>query len=57
MMFAESAHRSADEMQHLADKTSRETASMHIITVVTLIFLPATFVAVREAGPHLLSLL
>ncbi|KAF6812143.1 hypothetical protein CMUS01_13119, partial [Colletotrichum musicola] len=45
MMFAESAHRSADQMQHLADKTSRETASMHIITVVTLIFLPATFVA------------
>ncbi|KAF6807764.1 hypothetical protein CSOJ01_07966 [Colletotrichum sojae] len=43
--FAESAHKATDQMKRLADKTSRETASMHIITGVTLIFLPATFVA------------
>lgn len=56
-MFAESAYKTADQMQRLADKTSRETASMHIITGVTLIFLPATFVAVRVVGPHIFSLI
>lgn len=33
-------------MQTMADKTRVETASMHVITVVTMVFLPATFVAV-----------
>ncbi|KAK3942689.1 hypothetical protein QBC46DRAFT_283190, partial [Diplogelasinospora grovesii] len=32
-------------MHKIAEKTERETASMHTITVVTLIFLPGTFVA------------
>ncbi|KAK3347004.1 hypothetical protein B0T25DRAFT_292699 [Lasiosphaeria hispida] len=44
--FQETARRSADQMQIIANKTKLETASMHVITVVTLIFLPATFVAV-----------
>ncbi|TDZ38588.1 hypothetical protein CTRI78_v010812 [Colletotrichum trifolii] len=33
------------QTKNIADKTARQTASMHVITVVTLIFLPATFVA------------
>ncbi|KAK0712016.1 hypothetical protein B0H67DRAFT_542053 [Lasiosphaeris hirsuta] len=43
--FQETARKSADQMQIIANKTKLETASMHVITVVTLIFLPATFVA------------
>ncbi|KAL3303926.1 serine/threonine protein kinase, partial [Colletotrichum asianum] len=45
MDFAHVAHESNGKMSLVADKTSRQTASMHVITVVTLIFLPATFVA------------
>lgn len=37
-------------MHTIAEKTERETALMHIITVVTLVFLPGTFVAVSVAG-------
>jgi hypothetical protein len=33
-------------MKIIANKTKLETASMHVITIVTLLFLPATFVAV-----------
>jgi flagellar biosynthesis/type III secretory pathway M-ring protein FliF/YscJ len=36
----------AREMQKVAEKTEKETTSMHIITLVTLVFLPGTFVAV-----------
>ncbi|KAK1833930.1 hypothetical protein QBC39DRAFT_344729 [Podospora conica] len=43
--FQETAQQSATQMQVIANKTKLETASMHVITVVTLIFLPATFVA------------
>ncbi|KAK1533583.1 hypothetical protein CPAR01_10291 [Colletotrichum paranaense] len=32
-------------MQVITDKTLKETTSMHVITIATLIFLPATFVA------------
>ena len=34
-------------MERIAFKTEQETASMHIITIVTLLFLPGTFIAVR----------
>ena len=34
------------EMNELARKTKTETASMKVITLVTLAFLPATFVSV-----------
>ena len=36
-------------MESIARKTQRETVSMHTITVVTLVFLPATFLAVRPS--------
>ncbi|KAK3324566.1 hypothetical protein B0T19DRAFT_428858 [Cercophora scortea] len=39
-----------ESMHKIAKKTERETASMHIITLVTLVFLPGTFVAVRLLG-------
>jgi hypothetical protein len=35
------------DMHDLATKTKKETVSMHSITVLTLCFLPGTFVAVR----------
>ena len=35
------------DLGRIAEKTERETASMHIITLVTLVFLPGTFMAVR----------
>lgn len=40
-------------MHKVAERTERETASMHIITLVTLIFLPGTFIAVRLGMPTL----
>ncbi|KAI8625924.1 hypothetical protein F5Y19DRAFT_235588 [Xylariaceae sp. FL1651] len=42
-------HQSALQMEGIAGKTERETSSMHTITLVTLLFLPGTFVAVRYA--------
>ena len=36
------------EMHEIALKTKQETLSMHVITVFTLIFLPGTFIAVRN---------
>ncbi|KAI0465834.1 hypothetical protein F4859DRAFT_343579 [Xylaria cf. heliscus] len=38
-------HQSTLQMKTIAEKTEEETASMHAITIVTLIFLPGTFVA------------
>ena len=45
--LAENAARMTQEMGQIAERTERETASMHIVTLVTLVFLPGTFVAVR----------
>ncbi|EJT71367.1 hypothetical protein GGTG_10626 [Gaeumannomyces tritici R3-111a-1] len=44
-LFAVAAHQMTREMQVVGEKTKRETTSMHIITAVTLFFLPGTFVA------------
>ncbi|KAF5622790.1 uncharacterized protein FTJAE_10769 [Fusarium tjaetaba] len=44
-IYAESAHLSTRNMENIASKTKQETSSMHIITFVTLIFLPGTFMA------------
>lgn len=41
------------EMNELAQKTTQETVSMRIITLVTLFFLPGTFISV---GSYLLLL-
>lgn len=35
-----------EDMHEIAQKTQRETVSMRIITLVTLFFLPGTFIAV-----------
>jgi hypothetical protein len=45
-IFAEHGHRSAINMENIARRTERETVSMHTVTVVTLVFLPATFLGV-----------
>jgi hypothetical protein len=45
-IFAEHGHRSAINMESIARRTERETVSMHTVTVVTLLFLPATFLGV-----------
>lgn len=52
--YAQSAETSAKTMQEwtermheIAAETEHETVSMHGITVLTLIFLPGTFVSVR----------
>ncbi|KAK4150283.1 hypothetical protein C8A00DRAFT_37121 [Chaetomidium leptoderma] len=42
-IFAEHGHRSSINMEDIARRTERETVSMHTVTVVTLLFLPATF--------------
>ena len=34
-------------MEKIAEQTQKETVSMRVITVITLIFLPGTFVSVR----------
>jgi len=40
-----------DYMSALAEKTQQETVSMRIITLVTLFFLPGTFISVRSTTP------
>lgn len=52
-MFADGAQQSTQkmevlsyEMRNLAEKTQQRTVSMHVITLVTMFFLPGTFVAV-----------
>lgn len=54
--YATCAQKSTDEMHDIAAKTERETVSMHVITMFTLIFLPGTFVAVRYGVPFLKNL-
>lgn len=65
--FAEKAQRSTDNMElvthsmhDIAQKTKQETVSMRIITLVTLFFLPGTFIGVRVYGVfailHLLNI-
>jgi Mg2+ and Co2+ transporter CorA len=55
MILATKAKESADKMESMtkrmhqvAIKTQQETVSMKVITVVTLIFLPGTFVSVSS---------
>lgn len=45
-----------DEMHTIAQKTARDSASMHVITIVTLILLPGTFLGVRKMALRLKSL-
>lgn len=54
-MLAEKAQQSAGKMEvmtermhDIAIKTKQETISMRIITLVTLFFLPGTFISVRQ---------
>jgi hypothetical protein len=47
-MFTESSHIQSEKMEQIAYKTEKETISMHVITCVTLAFLPGTFVAVSN---------
>lgn len=47
--YARAAKASTDSMEQLTVKTKHETVSIHVITILTLFFLPATFVAVRES--------
>ena len=54
-IYAQSAHESSRKMETIARKTEQETLSMHIITFVTLIFLPGTFIAVRSLRSPLVS--
>lgn len=57
--FAQSAHDSTKVMEHMAIKTKQETVSMHSITILTLVFLPGTFLAVStllsalSLAPHM----
>ena len=39
-------HNLTKSMHEIADKTKQETVSMRIITLVTLFFLPGTFISV-----------
>ncbi|KAI0505225.1 hypothetical protein F5B22DRAFT_628666 [Xylaria bambusicola] len=52
-MMTKDMHQSTLQMETIAGKTEKETSSMHIITLVTLLFLPGTFVAVRYALPKI----
>jgi hypothetical protein len=40
-------------MEQLSVKTKQETVSIHVITILTLFFLPGTFVAVSYGLPYL----
>ncbi|KAF4964968.1 hypothetical protein FSARC_7146 [Fusarium sarcochroum] len=54
-IYADSAQSSAHNMEIIANKTKQETTSMHVITFVTLIFLPATFMAGLAELPGILE--
>jgi hypothetical protein len=41
-----------DSMHQIAKKTEQETVSMKIITLVTLFFLPGTFISVSQAQTY-----
>jgi Mg2+ and Co2+ transporter CorA len=56
-IFAEKAQASAENMEEmtrnmekLTEKTTKETVSMKIITLVTMFFLPGTFISVRSSS-------
>lgn len=62
--LAEKAQLSANEMEtttkamhEIARDTKRETVSMRIITLVTLFFLPGTFISVSHLEESLCTLL
>jgi histone acetyltransferase (RNA polymerase elongator complex component) len=44
-----------EEMNSIAKRTKQQSVSMHVITVVTLLFLPGTFISVSICDPLLLS--
>jgi len=54
-MSAEKMEALTEQMNDIAIKTERETVSMRIVTIVTLFFLPGTFVSVSNVGPCLFS--
>jgi hypothetical protein len=45
-MLAERSNRLTESMEIIAQDTARETVSMRVITIVTLFFLPGTFISV-----------
>jgi hypothetical protein len=42
-----------ESMYDIAKTTERDTSSMHVITLFTLLFLPGTFLAVRHIKSHI----
>lgn len=46
--LGEETRTSAKKMEELTIKTNRETISMRIITLVTLFYLPGTFISVSS---------
>ena len=57
MILAEKAEYTAEKMHSIAVKTLNDTVSMKIITIVTLLYLPGTFLAVRYAVKALWAML
>lgn len=55
--LAEKASVSAKKMEDISDKTKLETVSMRIITLVTLFFLPGTFISVSLGLPLIVALI
>lgn len=49
-LYAQKAQNSASRMEFLTEKTKVETVSMRIITLVTLFFLPGTFISVSSSA-------
>lgn len=54
---AETLEKWTADMHQIAAETKHEAVSMHGITVLTLIFLPGTFVSVRTSASTKLSIL
>jgi hypothetical protein len=45
-LSADKMEKMTEQMRHIAKKTEKETISMRIVTLVTLFFLPGTFISV-----------
>jgi Mg2+ and Co2+ transporter CorA len=53
----ENMERMTDEMHTIAKKTKVETVNMRIITIVTMLFLPGTFISVSTQFVEVIAIL
>lgn len=56
LLLAESSKKEALEMVEIAQRTKRDSRTMKIVTIVAMMYLPGTFVAVSYLSQHRLNI-